>query len=52
MAEPGREWPVARPDEDWLTRTWKIVRWPLYAVVLIVILGMASFLYVAATLGD
>ncbi len=47
MSEQGPEWPVARAEEDWLTRTWKVVRWPLYAVVLLAILGMV-FMYLAA----
>lgn len=46
MAEQRPEWPVARAEEDWLTRTWKIVRWPLYAVVLLAILGRL-FMYLA-----
>ena len=47
MTEPRPEWPVPRAEEDWLTRTWKIVRWPLYAVALLAVL-CTVFLYIAA----
>ncbi len=36
MEEPPGGWPVAHVDDDWLTRSWRALRWALYAALLLV----------------
>ncbi len=39
---------MARVEDDWLTRTWKAVRWALYAVLLIVSLWIVFMIFAMA----